>query len=85
MKASLTSLDEARAANPELSMTVYAYAGEPVTLEIITPDAQTYQFKGPTEAAVLAAAFPPAPEPDLFADFDVSNDGQPEPTPNIFD
>lgn len=75
MKASLTSLDEARAANPELSMTVYAYAGEPVTLEIITPDAQTYQFKGPTEAAVLAQAFPP----------DVRDEDQPEPTPNIFD
>jgi hypothetical protein len=74
MKTSLTSLDEARAANPELSMTVYAYRGELVTLEIITPDEQTYQFKGPTEAAVLAAAFPG----------DVRDEDQQEPA-SIFD
>lgn len=72
MKTGLTSLDEARAANPELSMTVYAYSGQPVTLEIITPDEQTYQFHGPSEAFVLAAAFP------------VRDEDQQEPT-SIFD
>lgn len=67
---SISSLDEARAAHPELTLCLYAYAGNDVTLEIITPDEEIYRFDGPNEAAVFAAAFPPA---------------EPAPTPDIFD
>lgn len=70
----MQTLDEARAAQPAFAMALYALEpGGPVTLEIITPDGQPFTFEGPTEAAVLSRAFPPAaaaappPEADIFA------------------
>lgn len=74
------TLDDARAAFPLLGLALYAYeAGGPVTLEIHTPDGQTFTFTGPTEAAVIARAFPsleaPAPEPEP----------EPTATTNVFD
>lgn len=70
------TLDDARAAFPHLGLAIYAYQpGEPLTLEIHAADGQTFAFTGPTEAAVIARAFPslvePAPEP--------------EPQPTVFD
>lgn len=73
------SLDDVRANNPELSFSLYAYAGSPVTLEVITPDEQIFRFDGPTEAAVLEQAFPVPDDPV------VEEAGRHEPTPNIFD
>jgi hypothetical protein len=71
---SICSLDDARAANPDLGFAVYAYGpGEPVTLEIFTPDTQVYSFTGASEVDVLAQAFPPEAEAPA------------EPEPNIFD
>lgn len=73
------TLDDARAAFPLLGLAAYAYEpGGPVTLEVISSDGQTFTFTGPTQAAVIARAFPslsaPAAEPD------------PEPTTtNVFD
>lgn len=70
----ISSLDDARAANPDLGFAIYAYGpGEPVTLEILTPDAQVFTFTGTSEADVLAKAFPPEAETPT------------EPEPNIFD
>lgn len=71
------SLDDARAAFPKLGLAVYAYEpGGPVTLEVHSADGQTFPFTGPTEAAVVARAFPslapPDPEPE-------------QPQPNVFD
>lgn len=70
----MQTLDEARAAQPAFAMALYALEpGGPVTLEIITPDGEPFTFEGPTEAAVLARAFPPVeaapppPEADIFA------------------
>ena len=67
---SICSLDDARAANPELGFAIYCMTpGGPVTLEIFDPDGQVYRFDGPSEAAVLADAFPPeppAPPTDIF-------------------
>jgi hypothetical protein len=57
-------LDDLRAQHPELGFAIYAM--EPrglVTLEIYTPDGQTYSFKAETEAGVINQAFPPTPEP----------------------
>lgn len=74
-KPSIYSLDDARAANPDLGFALYAYGpGEPVTLEIFTPDSQVYSFVGTSEADVLLRAFPPeedapaetAPSLDIF-------------------
>lgn len=75
----MTRFDEIRAANPELGFGLYALApGGAVTLEIYTPDGQTFPFAGPTEEAVLAQAFPP-----LEAE---PADARVEPEqPNIFD
>lgn len=56
------TFDDIRAANPELAMALYAM--EPsgvVTFEVHTPDGQVFSWTGPTEAHVLALAFP-APE-----------------------
>lgn len=53
------TLDEARAANPDLCFNVYAMEPRgPVILELITPDGQIYIYKQPTETAALAEAFP---------------------------
>lgn len=58
------TFDEIRAANPELGLALYAMEpGGPITLEVYTPDGQTFSWTGPTEAHVLALAFPePTPE-----------------------
>jgi len=70
------TLDDLRAANPELGFALYALEpGGPVTLEVMTPDSQVFSFAGPTMEAVLLAAFPPdapapadpEPETDIFA------------------
>lgn len=75
------TLDDARAAFPKLGLALYAYdAGGPVTLEIHTADGQTFPFVGPTEAAVVARAFP------SLAAAPVEPDPTPEPTTtNVFD
>lgn len=80
----MTRFDEIRAANPELGFGLYALApGGPVTLEIYTPDEQTFSFIGPTETAVLALAFP---EPDpLDAMTPIEPAVLPPLEPNIFD
>lgn len=69
------TLDDARAAFPKLGLALYAYEpGGPITLEVHANDGQTFSFTGPTEAAVIARAFPSLqpPEPD-------------QPQPNVFD
>ena len=73
MTNSPCSLDEARAANPDLGFALYAMTpGGPVTLEIFDPDGQVYRFDGPAEADVMAQAFPPdidipiSPPTDIF-------------------
>lgn len=74
------TVDDARAAFPKLGLALYALdPGGPVTLEVVSADGQIFPFKGPTEAAVIARAFPslveppaPLPEPD-------------PPRPNVFD
>ena len=59
------TLDDARKANPELGFGLYAIEpGQSVTLEVYTPDGQTFSWTGPTEAHVLALAFPPEPVAD---------------------
>jgi hypothetical protein len=52
-------LDELRAAYPALGFSLFAMEpGEPVTLEIYTPDGQVYSFTGATVAAAIQRAFP---------------------------
>lgn len=64
----MTRLDDLRALHPHLGFALYAYEpGGPVTLEI-HDGGHVFQFRAPTEAAVLATAFPPEPEPDASAD-----------------
>lgn len=62
------SLDDLRAARPDLALALYAMEpGGAVTLEIYD-SGQVYAFKGETEADAILAAFPPeAPteEPQL--------------------
>lgn len=56
------SLDDLRAAFPHLGFALYAIdPTEPVTLEIHS-GGEVYSFTAPTEAAVIALAFP-APSP----------------------
>jgi hypothetical protein len=56
------SLDDLRAARPDLSLAVYAMdPGQGVTLEI-HHDGHVYTFKGETVADAILAAFPPPPE-----------------------
>lgn len=70
------TLDDIRAAQPALGFALYALEpGGTVTLEVMTPDGQIFRFDGPSEAAVLAVAFPPAeadapehPEPSVETD-----------------
>lgn len=57
-------LDDLRAALPDCGFALYAYEpGGPVTLEVITPDGETFTFAGPTAAAAIARALPRTPEP----------------------
>lgn len=77
MKTSSNSLDAARAAFPKLGLALYAYdASGPVTLEVLAADGQRFEFIGPTEAAVIARAFPSLTEPEPTT---------PSTTPNVFD
>jgi hypothetical protein len=63
---SISSLDEARAAYPHLGMALYAMEpGQPVTLEVHTPDGQMFTFRARTEAGALARAFPIEDEPEI--------------------
>lgn len=56
------SLDELRAARPDLSFALFAMTpGEPVTLEIYHEN-HVYPFRGATIAEAILEAFPPAPE-----------------------
>ena len=56
-------LHQIRQKNPELRLAIYAMTpGEPVTLEILTPDDQVFTFTKPTLTEALDAAFPPEPE-----------------------
>ena len=53
------TLDDARAARPDLGFALYALEpGQPVTLEIMDGDQNLFTFKGATEAECLARAFP---------------------------
>lgn len=66
------TLDELRAAHPELGFAVYAMTpGGAVTFEAYTPDGQVFSWAGPTEQAAIEKGFPPAPlavepEVDIF-------------------
>lgn len=51
------TLDALRAAYPHLSFTVYAYVGQPVTLEAITGDGKSFTFKGGSEAEAILKGF----------------------------
>ena len=77
------TLDAARAAFPKLGLALYAYdPGAPLTLEVHAADGQTFTFTGPTEAAVIARAFP------SLAVAPVEPDPEPTPEPittNVFD
>jgi hypothetical protein len=58
------TLDDLRAAAPDLGFALYAYdPGGPVTLEIHAAEG-VFTFTGPTEAAAVEAAFPRTEEPD---------------------
>jgi hypothetical protein len=55
-----SSLDDIRAAFPHLGLALYAMEpGQPVTLEIHTPDGKMFTIRAKTEAAAIAKAFPP--------------------------
>jgi len=70
------TFDEIRAANPDLGLAIYAIEpGQPVTLEITTPAGELFSWTGPTEAHVLALAFPVDAAPAL------QQPDTPEPTP----
>jgi hypothetical protein len=64
------TLDELRALLPALGFALYAYTpGGPVTLEVHAAEG-VFTFTGPTEAAVIDAAFPQPeeiPDDDIFA------------------
>ena len=52
-------LDALRAHYPELGFSLFAMEpGQPVTLEIYTPDEQVYSFTGNTVRAAIEKAFP---------------------------
>lgn len=69
----LRSLDEVRAAFPQLGLALYAYEpGGPVTLEIHAPEG-VFTFSAETEELAIAAAFPEPPPPP------------PPPPVNVFD
>lgn len=56
------SLDDIRAARPDLGLALYAFEpGGVVTLEIHHAG-EVYTFKGETEAEAILAAFPPEPQ-----------------------
>lgn len=66
------TLDEARARYPTFGFAIFAMdPKEPVVLEVYLSDGYTKQWRGTSEADVLAKAFPPPPPP--------------EPTGGVFD
>lgn len=59
----MTDFDAVRAAHPELIVNLYAMTpGGAVTLEVITPDGQSWTWTGVTAAECIAQAFP---DPDV--------------------
>lgn len=63
MPRSISSIDAARAAYPHVGLALYAIEpGGSVTLEVTAPDGRMWTFRGRTEAAALAKAFPPENE-----------------------
>ena len=60
----MAGFDDLRSAYPHLGVAVYAYGpGEPVTLEIITPDGQIHSRTAPSLTDVLADLFPELAKP----------------------
>lgn len=59
------TIDDVRARYPALAGAVYFYdPGQPVTLEILTPDGESFSFTAPTVAECIGKAFPElTPEP----------------------
>lgn len=56
------TLDEARAARPELGFALYAMEpGGEVVLEVFA-DGDVFTFRGESEDEVLSIAFPPLPD-----------------------
>lgn len=61
------TLDDLRAAFPDLGFALYGYDPRgPVTLEVFASEG-VFKFVAPTEAEAIAAAFPQAPDDDIFA------------------
>ncbi len=69
------NLDDVHAKFPHLSLTLYMYAGQPVTLECIATDGSIYKFEGATEHDAVMAG---------FGD-DLTEKPTPAPTTSIFD
>ena len=71
----MIDFDALRATHPALGFSVYAIdPGGPVTLEIVTPVGDYFQFKAATFAEAVALAFPytppaapPAKPVDIFS------------------
>ena len=77
--SSAERFDQVRTQHPELAVSLYALTpGSSVTLEVITPDGQTFVWSAATAAAVLDRAFPPPAEPD-------PTPPDPPPSGSIFD
>jgi hypothetical protein len=70
------TLDDVRTAFPHLDLTLYAYQGQPVTLECISADGSIFTFTGATEHDAIKAGFgeelapaeQPAPAPSNVFD-----------------
>lgn len=80
----MNELDTLRAKYPHLGFALYAYEpGGPVTLECITAEGKSFQFRGATAAAAMAEGFAddlPAAEAHPSAPKPSAN-----PTPSVFD
>jgi hypothetical protein len=64
------TLDEIRAAHPDLAFALYAYEpGGEVTFEVMH-GTEIFAFTGPTAQAAIDAAFPPEPPAPAFNVFD---------------
>lgn len=58
----MSRYDDIRAANPDLRISIYGMTpGGPVTLEVITPDEQTFTWTADTADGACDMAFPPEP------------------------
>lgn len=61
------TLDELRLRFPRLGFAIFAMdPAEPVVLEVYEPGGETFQWRGPSVADVLAAAFPAPPPTSVF-------------------